>query len=125
MPSARRSGVRANSGKPLEAGVRAEMEAKLGQSFEDVRVHTGPDASTAAKSVQAQAFTVGQDVVFNDGKYAPSSPEGQRTIAHELSAKTSDQLSQGCGHRIGLLSVIELGLGAGLIFRRAPSSPGR
>ena len=71
-------------GSSLDAGVRTQMESKMGQDFSDVKVHTGPDAVTASKSVQAQAFTVGNEIVFNDGKYNPGSPEGQRTIAHEL-----------------------------------------
>jgi hypothetical protein len=71
-------------GSTLDAGVRGEMEAKMGHDFSDVKVHTGSDAANASKSVQAQAFTVGNEIVFNEGKYNPSSPEGQRTIAHEL-----------------------------------------
>ncbi|HUP86642.1 MAG TPA: DUF4157 domain-containing protein [Acidimicrobiales bacterium] len=71
-------------GSSLDAGVRTQMEAGLGHDFSDVKVHTGPDAANASKSVQAQAFTVGNEIVFNEGKYNPTSPEGQRTIAHEL-----------------------------------------
>ena len=71
-------------GSSLDAGVRTQMESKMGQDFGDVKVHTGPDAANASKSVQAQAFTVGNEIVFNDGKYSPGSAEGQRTIAHEL-----------------------------------------
>ena len=71
-------------GSSLDDGVRRQMESSLGHDFSDVKVHTGSTASNAASSVQAQAFTVGNEVVFNEGKYNPSSPEGQRTIAHEL-----------------------------------------
>lgn len=71
-------------GSSLDAGVQAKMSDSLGYDFSSVRVHTGSEASAAAKSVQAQAFTVGNDVVFNEGKYNPGSPEGDRTIAHEL-----------------------------------------
>lgn len=71
-------------GSSLDHDVRQKMESSLGHDFSDVKVHTGSSAATAAKSVQAQAFTVGNELVFNDGKYNPSSPEGQRTIAHEL-----------------------------------------
>ncbi len=71
-------------GSSLDSGVREKMESSIGHDFSGVRVHTGPDAAAAAKSVQAQAFTVGNNVVFNEGKYNPSSQDGQRTIAHEL-----------------------------------------
>jgi hypothetical protein len=76
--------VHGGGGSSLDPGVRSKMEASLGHDFGGVKVHTGPEASAAAKSVQAQAFTVGNNVVFNEGKYNPSSSEGQRTIAHEL-----------------------------------------
>jgi hypothetical protein len=56
----------------------------MGHDFSDVKVHTGSEAASASKSVQAQAFTVGNEIVFNDGKYNPGSPDGDRTIAHEL-----------------------------------------
>jgi hypothetical protein len=71
-------------GSSLDSGVRSQMEGSLGYDFSGVRVHTGPDAAKAATSVQAQAFTVGNDVVFNEGKYDPSSDTGKRTLAHEL-----------------------------------------
>jgi hypothetical protein len=71
-------------GASLDSGVREQMESKMGHDFGDVKVHTGSEAATASKSVQAQAFTVGNEIVFNEGKYSPGSPEGQRTIAHEL-----------------------------------------
>jgi hypothetical protein len=60
------------------------MESAFGTSFEDVRVHTGGQASKSAESVGANAYTVGRDVVFKDGQYNPGSAEGQKTLAHEL-----------------------------------------
>ena len=71
-------------GSSLPEGVRSQMESSMGHDFSDVRVHTGSDAATASKSVQAQAFTVGNEIVFNEGKYNPGSADGDRTIAHEL-----------------------------------------
>jgi hypothetical protein len=71
-------------GSSLPEGVRGQMEQSMGHDFSDVRVHTGSDAASASKSVQAQAFTVGNEIVFNEGKYNPGSADGDRTIAHEL-----------------------------------------
>jgi uncharacterized protein DUF4157 len=76
--------VLAGSGRPLESGVRSSMEDQLGGDFRDVRVHTGGEAGAAARSVDAEAFTVGSDVVFGEGKFAPDVPEGRSLIAHEL-----------------------------------------
>ncbi|MGD0594117.1 MAG: DUF4157 domain-containing protein [Acidimicrobiales bacterium] len=72
-------------GAPLEPGVRSAMEAGLGADFGDVRVHTDAPAAASARSVQARAYTVGNDVVFGEGAYRPDSHDGQRTLAHELS----------------------------------------
>ncbi|MEI7744326.1 MAG: DUF4157 domain-containing protein [Chloroflexota bacterium] len=77
--------VGSGGGAPLDAGVRAPMESAFGQSFGDVRVHTDEKASKSAESVGANAYTVGNDVVFRSGHYNPATPTGQRTIAHELS----------------------------------------
>jgi hypothetical protein len=73
-----------SAGRPLDAPVRSFMESRLGADFSDVRIHTGGNATEAARSVQAHAYTVGSDVVFQDGQYNPSSSDGQKMLAHEL-----------------------------------------
>ena len=70
-------------GRPLDEGVRTDMEGRLGQDFSDVRVHTGETASGSAKSLGASAYTVGRDVVFQ-GDWDPGSDAGKKTLAHEL-----------------------------------------
>lgn len=72
------------SGQPLDDGTRVFMEARFGESFSDVRVHTGDRAAEVNSSLAARAFTVGQDIVFGEHKYAPGTSEGQRLLAHEL-----------------------------------------
>lgn len=76
--------VGSGGGSPLDASTRTSMESAFGASFEDVRVHTGGQASRSAESVGANAYTVGSDVVFKEGQYNPGSADGQKTIAHEL-----------------------------------------
>jgi len=76
--------VGSGSGSPLDQGVRSSMESAFGASFEDVRVHTDDRASKSAEAVGANAYTVGSDVVFRSGQFNPSTPTGQRTLAHEL-----------------------------------------
>ena len=71
-------------GTPLDGETRGFMESRLGADFSHVRVHTDARASESAQSVQAQAYTVGTDVVFQSGKYAPESDSGKRMLAHEL-----------------------------------------
>lgn len=76
--------VGSGGGQPLEAGVRGAMESRFGHDFSDVRVHTGSRASESARAVQAHAYTVGSDIVFQGGSYAPGTSDGQRMLAHEL-----------------------------------------
>jgi hypothetical protein len=71
-------------GSPLDRDTKVQMESAIGADFSDVRVHTGSDADQSAKSLGAHAYTSGNDVVFADGHYSPGSPDGQRTLAHEL-----------------------------------------
>lgn len=71
-------------GKPLDAATRAMMEPRFGHDFSQVRVHTDEQAAQAAQSVNAVAYTVGRDVVFGAGQYAPQTAAGQRVLAHEL-----------------------------------------
>jgi hypothetical protein len=72
------------SGQPLDPATRDSMESRFGTDFSPVRVHTGVEATKVARGVDARAFTVGRDVVFADGEYAPQTNEGQRLLAHEL-----------------------------------------
>jgi hypothetical protein len=71
-------------GEPLEPRTRAMMEQRLGFDFGRVRVHTDAPAAESARAERARAYTVGTDIVFGAGQYAPGSREGQRLIAHEL-----------------------------------------
>lgn len=71
-------------GHPLDMATRAFMEPRFGQDFSRVRIHADLRASHAADAAQAQAFTFGGDIVFGSGKFAPSTPGGQKLLAHEL-----------------------------------------
>lgn len=71
-------------GQALDDGTRATMEGAFGADFGSVRVHTDAAASDSAKTVQAHAYTVGENVVFQSGNYSPGSDSGKRMLAHEL-----------------------------------------
>jgi predicted chitinase len=71
-------------GQPLEPEVRAGMESQLGHDFGHVRVHADARAAQSARAVGAQAYTVGERVVFGAGKYQPSTRGGKHLLAHEL-----------------------------------------
>ena len=59
------------------------MESSFGTDFADVRVHSGGGAAASARAVDAHAYTVGNEIVLGDG-HDQGSPEGARTLAHEL-----------------------------------------
>lgn len=71
-------------GKGLEGGVRHQMESSFGADFSSVRIHTDSEADTLNHALGARAFTVGNDVFFRQGEYAPSTPAGKHLLAHEL-----------------------------------------
>jgi outer membrane protein OmpA-like peptidoglycan-associated protein len=85
-------GVLSGAGRPLEAGLRSDMESRFGHDFSRVRVHTSGAAERSARDVNAHAYTVGDDVVFGAGAFRPDTPEGKRLLAHEL-AHTIQQAS--------------------------------
>jgi hypothetical protein len=71
-------------GSPLDDSTRGFMESRFGHDFGDVRIHNDSRASDSALAVNAQAYTVGNDIVFQSDRYQPHSSEGQQMIAHEL-----------------------------------------
>jgi hypothetical protein len=71
-------------GQPLDSGTRNFMEPRFGHDFSGVRVHNDARAAASTRSVNAQAYTVGNDVVFGSRQYAPESDAGRRLLAHEL-----------------------------------------
>ncbi|WP_213450315.1 eCIS core domain-containing protein [Rhizomonospora bruguierae] len=76
--------VNSGGGSPLPTDLRCDMESRFGQDFGSVRVHTGDAAHASATSVNAQAYTVGENIVFQRDRYDPTSPRGQHMLAHEL-----------------------------------------
>src|SRR5205823_763670 len=66
-----------SGGRPLDAAPRAFLEQRFGHDFSHVRVHTDAKAADSARAVNAFAYTVGHDVVFGPGLYAPSTSAGR------------------------------------------------
>jgi outer membrane protein OmpA-like peptidoglycan-associated protein len=71
-------------GQSLDPETREFMENRFGHNFSRVRVHTGASAANSARGLGASAYTVGQNVVFGEGQYAPETGQGLRLLAHEL-----------------------------------------
>ena len=89
-----RGGGRAPAIRPPSAGTDLETDARAAArtapshgpptDLAAIRVHTGPQAAATARMLGARAFTVGRDIVFGPGRYAPGTPAGDRLLAHEL-----------------------------------------
>lgn len=73
-----------SGGRALPGSVRDFFEPRFGYDFSNVRVHTDPNATEAARSVNARAFTLGRDITFRSREYQPNTAEGRRLLAHEL-----------------------------------------
>jgi hypothetical protein len=71
-------------GAPLPEAVRGVFEAKFQRPFNDVRIHDDAGADNAARSIDALAFTRGNDIYFRSGAYDPVTAAGKRLLAHEL-----------------------------------------
>jgi hypothetical protein len=94
-------------GQALSENDRAFFEPRFGRDFSQVRLHTDTQAAESTRRVNAQAFTMGQEVVFGAGQYAQGTSQGRRLMAHELThvvqqsrggAPPSLQSSDNCEH---------------------------
>jgi Domain of unknown function (DUF4157) len=74
----------AGRGQPLEVGIRGQMESAFGRDLSNVRIHRDDDAASAARVLEARAFTVGDDIFFSRGSWAPDTDDGRELLGHEL-----------------------------------------
>jgi hypothetical protein len=73
-----------NSGQRMPAAIRRFFEPKFGHDFSDVKIHTDAVAAKSAQSINALAYTTGNNIVFNSGQYSPETGSGKKLMAHEL-----------------------------------------
>ena len=106
--------VTASSGRPLDPALLQEMEQRFGHDFSQVKVHADGEAANAASAVRARAYTIGRNIVFGSGEYAPATTEGKRLLAHEL----AHVVQQKQGPRQGVVMRQQAAP------RRAPGAPG-
>jgi len=83
-------------GRPIDASTRGFMEARFGHDFTQVRIHADARAAESAAAVSAAAYTVGRTIVFGAQRYQPSSLEGRRLIAHELTHVLQQRSATAC-----------------------------
>jgi Domain of unknown function (DUF4157) len=90
--------VLASSGRPLDPALQQDMEQRFGYDFSQVRVHSNDAAGRSARDVNAHAYTVGHNIVFGASRFTPSTHEGRRLIAHELTHVVQQGGQEGPGH---------------------------
>ncbi len=93
------------NGQSLPENVQQDIGGKMGADLSDVKIHTGSNAHEMADSVNAKAFTHGQDIYFKDGNYDPGSKGGKELLAHEVvhtqqNAGQAQQNQNGVGRKI-------------------------
>jgi len=76
--------VLSSSGRPLDTDARSFLEPRFNYNFSDVRIHDNDLAAKSASSINALAYTSGNNIVFNSGQYNTNSDSGKRLLAHEL-----------------------------------------
>lgn len=90
-PTPAADAVLARPAGPLPDGLRQRFERRLGADLSSVRLHTGPDATRAADSLDANAFALGPHIVVGERHYQPHTPSGERLLAHEVAHVLQDE----------------------------------
>lgn len=72
------------NGTALSQPIKNFMESRFRTDFSNVRIHTDKNATQLSNELNAEAFTVKNDIFFNEGKYKPESSNGKQLLAHEL-----------------------------------------
>ncbi|MEO9146841.1 MAG: phage tail tip lysozyme [Ginsengibacter sp.] len=75
---------RENRGEPLPRNIREGMGGEIGADFSNVYLHKDAEAGKLSEDLNAHAFTYGNNIYFNSGKFNPDTKEGQHLLAHEL-----------------------------------------
>lgn len=88
-------------GQPLSSSVRNYFEPRLGYDFSHVHVHTDTHAADTARTLNARAFTFGNNVVFGSGQYTPGASLGNKLLAHELTHVVQQTGRRDARHRLG------------------------
>ena len=83
-----------SGGQPLPGSTRNFFESRFGYDFSGVRVHTDSQADDVSRKLNAQAFTIRQNVFFSAGRYEPHTTQGKWLLAHELTHTVQQQSSK-------------------------------
>jgi len=105
--------ITAGRGDALPPRARDFFEPRFGHDFGNVRVHHGADASRSAAAFGARAYTLGRNIVFGEGQYAPHAAKGRHLLAHELTHVVQQSRGPKALQRSPLSDAMEKDLGKG------------
>ena len=88
------------SGQPLAQAARTFFEPRFGVDLSRVRIFSDSRSAREAASINAQAFTTGDRIVFSHGAYAPETAAGRALLAHELAHVVQQHTSQAPSNRL-------------------------
>lgn len=71
-------------GSPMQSDTRSFMESRFGTGFGDIKIHNNDESAQLNRSLNAKAFTVSNNIYFNNGQYQPETDAGKHLLAHEL-----------------------------------------
>ena len=99
-------------GNSMDHETKNFMGSRFGTDFSAVKIHTGNEAVQMSRELNAQAFAVGNDIYFNEGKYNPNSDKGKHLLAHELThmIQQSGKINKKIIQKLGDTSTIPAGL---------------
>lgn len=97
----------ADGGRPLESGLRRNMESAFGEDLGHVRIHDTPLANAAARDIGGAAFAAGSDIGFARGAYRPDTPKGRGVIAHELAHASEARAGRDASNMVRRFDLLE------------------
>jgi hypothetical protein len=113
------------SGQSMSPDLQAKMGEAMGADFSGVKIHANATADRLNQSIQARAFTTGNDIFFKSGEYNPGSRGGQELLAHELTHVIQQNHTKLARKTQRPRPVVQRSLGGGRIAREiiAQSTP--
>jgi len=91
-----------DGGQPIPRSVRAFMEHRFGWDFAEIRIHANKKSTDSANQLQAQAFTIGNNIFFKQNEFDPTTSHGKELLAHELTHTIQQQKQSNSSHSINL-----------------------
>jgi Domain of unknown function (DUF4157) len=82
------------SGQPLDSSTKEFMEAKSGFDFSNIRIHNNDNTHESAQKINAEAYTIGNHIMFAKDQYLPQSSKGIELLAHELAHTIQSKITR-------------------------------